>query len=81
MARVKQLPCCNCFPQKTGTQVDHMKDGNRRIGDFYVIPLCEDCHRAVHKIRYKQWELWEETNKKLGISRERPASKIVPRNI
>lgn len=78
---VRLLPCCNCIGQKTHTEADHLKQGNKRMGHYYVIPLCGECHHKVHLIRHKQRELWEQTNEKLGITRQWPVSKIVPRRV
>lgn len=79
MARVKQLPCCvGHMLQMQPTEVHHIVRG-KRLGHFYVIPLCGDCHGAVHLLHDIEQKLWEETNAKLGVIREWPESKIVAR--
>ena len=76
LSQVAQLPCCNCPRQKKRTEVHHIVCGHR-LGHFYVIPLCEDCHAQVHLLHAVEREYWERTNEKLGVLREWPVSKIV----
>src|SRR6266849_5797626 len=83
MARVKALPCCICVDdQRSPTEVHHLVSGNKRMGHFFVIPLCGECHRQIHQISLRCQQLWWiESNEQLGITRDWPASKIVPRSV
>jgi RecA-dependent nuclease len=85
MARVKDLPCWHCnsgivimSPQQTPTQVHHIVRG-KRLGHFYTLALCEDCHKVVHRFKNLERTYWELQNEKLGITREWATSKTVPR--
>jgi len=82
MARVKRLPCCVCLPeeQSSPTEVHHITEGSRRLGDFYVLPLCRKHHENVHLLRNGATrQLWAELNKTLGVNRSWPQTKILPR--
>lgn len=82
MARVKELPCCNCLPgeQISATQCHHITDGGRRLGNFYCLPLCDICHKNVHLLRNGvERTFWEQVNQTLGIEREWIGTKILAR--
>jgi hypothetical protein len=83
LAAVKALPCCICPDgmQMTPTECHHLLDGGKRIGHFWVIPLCRLHHAQIHRFRAFVVALWEATNKKLGIEREWVTSKVVPRRV
>lgn len=78
MSIVKQLPCCHCVSQKTPTQVHHITVGGRRLGHFYVLPECQECHALPH-FEAEMREKWEAQNQQMDVQREWPESKIVPR--
>ncbi len=85
MAIVKFLPCCICaYPQaqmqKSPTQVHHIVRG-KRLGHFYVLPICEYHHYRIRNYRHLEQRLWEALNKLLATGREWPASKVVPRRV
>ena len=46
MGKVKQMPCRTCDNQTSLTEVHHVRDMGKRIGDMIVIPLCVECHRG-----------------------------------
>lgn len=84
LSRVKQLPCCLCIgdEQRTPTEGHHCKIGNKRIGHFYVIPVCQWHHRRIFMQQYKHAEpqLLANTHKTLGIKdKPWPTSKIIAR--
>lgn len=82
MARVKQLPCCVCLPneQSTPTEVHHITEGMRRVGNFYCLPLCRVHHANVHRLgRIEVRRLWDWVNQTLGIERTWIQSKVLPR--
>jgi hypothetical protein len=68
MALARARPCCCCiqFGIKRRAILHHLKDGGRRMGDRFVIPLCEGHHvgefedgkqyglnYSVHRDRYR----------------------------
>jgi hypothetical protein len=86
LSLIKLRPCCVCaYPpvcqQTSPTQVHHLLIGGRRIGHFWVLPICADHHAIIWCYRHLEQRLWEKQNQEMGISREWPASKIVPRPI
>lgn len=92
LAQVKELPCCVCpeapgRDQQSPTEAHHIVQG-KRLGHFFCLPLCAEHHELVTSARWmfeqifsSQRSLWEKTNAKLGVSREWPASKVVPRRV
>jgi hypothetical protein len=80
MAVVKLLPCCNCRAQKSRTEVHHIVRGNRRLGHFYVLPYCRECHRTAYKRTRREKQLWEKLITSMGATHEWPTSKIVSRS-
>jgi hypothetical protein len=84
LARVKLLPCCLCLPgeQRSRTEVHHIKRGNKRLGHFYVLPYCKIKHHAnASYYTYHERDLWQRLNDELGIVRQWPMSKLVPRSV
>lgn len=81
MKRVSELPCCVCQPgwQRSMTQVHHLISGGRRMGHFFVIPLCEWHHQHVHQLAGVIRTHWELVNETLGVKRDWPVSKICQR--
>jgi len=82
MSRVKALPCCVCLPdeQKSRTEVHHITQGSRRVGNFYCLPLCAHHHLNVHLLGIVLVKrLWSLVNETLGIQRAWPQSKIISR--
>lgn len=82
MARVKELPCCICVAgeQTSITEVHHLKLGNKRMGHFYVIPLCSTFHHPkAYQWTYCQRALWQSVMDDLGIVMDWPTSRIVSR--
>lgn len=96
LARIKALPCCVCTDeQTTPTTVHHILQGSKRMGHFYVLPLCKFHHQgwspievtmmdgpaAFEKEHGSQRMLWELLMSILGITHVKwPESKIVPRD-
>jgi hypothetical protein len=82
MARVKELPCCVCIAGKQvdPTEVHHIVEGNRRLGHFYVLPLCTYHHVRVYLLSQKK--LWHKLMPTLGVTDvEWPVSKLVSRRV
>lgn len=85
MAIIVQLPCCICAhhvprAQTSPTQCHHIVR-TKRLGHFYCLPVCEDHHRRIGKYRYLEQKLWEQLNVRMGITREWPVSKVIPRKV
>ncbi len=82
LGRVKQLPCsaCQAGEQRSQTKVHHLVYFGKRIGHFFVLPLCQKHHEQVHLMseRVRRF-LWGRVNETLGVQREWPVSKILPR--
>lgn len=84
LARVKQLPCCLCVTgmQRSRTEVHHIKRGNKRLGHFYVLPYCMVKHHAsASYYTHQERALWQKLNDELGIVRDWPTSKVIPRSV
>lgn len=84
LARVRQLPCCVCLPgeQDSPTEGHHCLVGGKRIGHFFVIPLCRNLHhKQVHMLGHAmQKQLVREVHETLGITGHPwPLSKLVAR--
>lgn len=76
-------------------EVHHMLQGNRRLGHWYTLPLCELHHRgrslagswtsiaqgskAFSKVHGTELDLWTKCQHMLNLSDELPTSKILPR--
>lgn len=84
MALVSQLPCCICAhpmarQQTSPTQVHHIVR-SKRLGHFWVLPVCEDHHRRIGKYRHCEQKLWTQLNVRMGITdRSWPESKVIAR--
>lgn len=69
--------------QRPYTQVHHLIDGNRRMGHWWTILLCDDCHDCAHaKGGYpvsEQRRHWAYIQHMLGLDDAFPASKIFKR--
>lgn len=83
-------PCLACtLPQTLKTEAHHIVEGNRRLGPYYLLPLCMGHHRtytvnvtynrrAFEQEYGEQRILWELLMSTLGITHIRwPESKIV----
>lgn len=60
----------------------HVKRGNKRMGHWYTLPLCEMHHTACHNGTIKnaeQLHAWIKVQHMLNMSDELPPTKIVPR--
>jgi hypothetical protein len=84
MSLIKLRPCCLCEPgqQVSPTECHHIKIGGKRAGHFFVLPYCRTFHHPIaHRYTHRERELWEKQNQEMGISREWPPSKILPRPV
>ena len=82
LAAVRELPCCICLEgeQQTPTQAHHLLIGGRRVGHYYVLPLCEHHHGLVYLLREAdRRRLFYEVNETLQVERDWPKSKVVAR--
>jgi hypothetical protein len=89
MALVRALPCLCCGIRPV--VLHHIKSGNKKMGERFVLPLCEPHHvgprMSVHRTRYAfimaygtERMLWESVQRKLGLPITGwPSSKILPR--
>lgn len=59
--RIKSLPCvvCGAYPPN---DCHHVKEGDRRVGDFLVMPLCRTCHDQ--EPNGPMWKIYKMTEKK-----------------
>ena len=60
----------------------HIISGNKRMGHWWTLPLCEPHHADCHNGTFShamQIDAWLKTQHALGLSDELPVSKIVPR--
>lgn len=60
----------------------HIKEGNKRMGHWYTLPVCEDDHQKCHNGTYghaDQIDKWLKVQHALGLSDELPVSKIYKR--
>ena len=60
----------------------HIKSGNKRMGHWYTLPLCEKHHGFCHDGTIKhgvQIHAWFKVQHILGLSDEMPMSKIFKR--
>ena len=48
LMRILDRPCVACIPgyQELKTEAHHIVDGNRRLGPWYLLPLCAGHHRT-----------------------------------
>lgn len=84
LARVKLLPCCLCLPgeQRSRTEVHHIKRGNKRLGHFYVLPYYMVKHHAsAYLYTHQERMAWQKLMDELGLVRDWPLSKVIPRSI
>jgi len=81
MSLVKLRPCCLCLTgmQRTRTEVHHIVRGNKRLGHFYVLPYCQAHHQNARFHTKHERALWQKLNDELGVVRDWPLSKLVPR--
>ena len=62
----------------------HIIDGNKRMGHWFTLPVCEDDHRKCHDGTYShanQIDTWPKVQHALGLSDELPKSKIFRREL
>jgi hypothetical protein len=62
----------------------HIKRGNKRLGHWYTLPLCEAHHSQCHSgtiHNAEQLDAWVKVQHILKLSDELPKSKIVPRRL
>lgn len=76
MDMVAKFPCCKCG--KLPIQVHHITEGGRRLGNFWILPLCSPCHKAINNFQ-KQLELCRYVYIALGKTMPEPTTKIVRR--
>lgn len=84
LSLVKLRPCCLCLPgeQRSVTEVHHIKRGNKRLGHFFVLPYCKIKHHTqAHLYTHSERANWQKLNDDLGVVREWPVSKVVPRSV
>lgn len=82
--------CIRCFlspgnNRRPYTDIHHLIRGNRRMGHWYTLPLCMNCHAAAHAVggyRFEdQLRHWLHIQHALQLDDELPASKIYPRAV
>lgn len=56
--RVKNLPCGVCG-QPSPSDAHHIKDGDRRVSHFAIIPLCKSCHQDPHNGIHGERAMWK----------------------
>lgn len=88
---LRSMPyCIRCFlspgnNRRPYTDIHHLIQGNRRMGHYYTLPLCLNCHQAAHAAGGYPFEdqlrHWYHIQHTLGLSDELPGSKIVPRRV
>lgn len=82
----REIGCAFCWLRGTRGPCDHrhhIKDGNKRMGHWYTLPVCLDDHDKCHNGTYKHGEqihTWFKVQHALGLSDELPPSKL-PRRI
>jgi hypothetical protein len=80
-----EIGCIFCALSDIKSRCDerhHVKRGNKRMGHWFTLPLCEAHHSQCHSgtIRNaEQLDAWIKVQHILGLSDELPASKIVKR--
>lgn len=62
----------------------HIKNGNKRMGHWFTLPVCEkhhgDCHNGTFKSA-QQIDTWLKVQHALNLSDELPKSKIFKRDL
>ncbi len=76
MDMVAQLSCCKCGERTV--QIHHITEGGRRLGNFWVLPLCIPHHMTINDFQY-QLELCRKIYKCLGKVMPEPTTKIIKR--
>lgn len=81
MARVRELPCCLCHAgtQQTRTECHHVVRGNKRLGHYFCLPICESHHHVIKQFKSLERGLWQQTVDQLGVVVSWPQSKICAR--
>lgn len=80
-----EIGCIFCALGDIKSRCDHrhhIKSGNKRMGHWYTLPLCEAHHSQCHSgtIRNaEQMDAWFKVQHILGLSDELPKSKIYKR--
>jgi len=81
----EEIGCIFCALSNIKARCDHrhhIKRGNKRMGHWYTLPLCEkhhaDCHNGTIK-NAKQLDTWVKVQHILKLSDELPTSKIYKR--
>lgn len=62
----------------------HIKSGNKRMGHWFTLPVCEPHHNDCHNGRFnhaKQIDTWLKVQHALNLSDELPRSKIFRREL
>lgn len=62
----------------------HIKNGNKRMGHWYTLPVCERHHNDCHNGTYShanQIDKWLKVQHALKLPDDLPKSKIVPRRL
>jgi hypothetical protein len=57
LALVKELPCGVCG-EPAYSDAHHIKEGDRRVSHYLVIPLCRNCHSDNHNGIHGQKAMW-----------------------
>ena len=59
MAKISRLNCiiCGTFP----VEVHHITDCGRRLGHFFTLPLCVNCHRGNRGFSGKDRSSWDKS--------------------
>ena len=75
MDKVASLPCM--VTGRNDVQLQHITEGSRRLGNWWVIPLSVETHRDIYKIPFaEQIELCKQVYKLLGREWKQPFSKL-----
>lgn len=62
----------------------HIKSGNKRMGHWYTLPVCEKHHADCHNGTFsgaRQIDSWLKVQTALGLPDDLPKSKIYKRNM
>jgi hypothetical protein len=82
-----EIGCAFCWLEGNRRNCDHRHhiiDGNKRMGHWYTLPVCEDDHVKCHNGTYShlvQIHTWLKVQHAMNLSDELPPSKILPRRL
>lgn len=57
LIRIKSMPCGVCG-SKCISDAHHIKEGDRRVSHFAIIPLCRSCHEDPHNGIHGERAMW-----------------------